>query len=73
MNFSISELNELIYSVGIAKFKGDLVNKEINNRLETKLRDELDRKNKELEEIIERDKIRYDLNFKRNFIKYGDY
>ena len=44
MNFSIRELNELIYSLGITAHHGMLVNKEVNESLLNKVYDELNRK-----------------------------
>ena len=43
MIFNIAELNELIYALGVAKSKGIMVNKEIVEQLEARLRDQLDR------------------------------
>lgn len=44
MNLSIRELNELIYSLGIAAHNGSFVNKEINESLLEKLYSELNSK-----------------------------
>ena len=44
MNLSIRELNELIYSLGIATHNGSFVNKEINESLLEKLYSELNSK-----------------------------
>jgi hypothetical protein len=73
MNFSITELNELIYSLGVAELKGSYANKEVNSRLRDKLTTELEKRNKELEEQLERDQIRHDMNFKRAYHRMGDY
>lgn len=73
MNFSITELNELIYSLGVAELKGSYANKEVNSRLRDKLTTELEKCNKELEEQLERDQIRHDMNFKRAYHRMGDY
>jgi hypothetical protein len=44
MNFSIKELNELLYSLGTTASKGMMVNKELNSSLIDKLYGELSRK-----------------------------
>jgi hypothetical protein len=44
MNFSIKELNELLYSLGTTASKGMMVNKELNSSLIDKLYSELSRK-----------------------------
>ena len=44
MNLTIRELNELIYSLGIAGIYGSFTNKELSNSLHEKLHDELARK-----------------------------
>lgn len=67
MNLSIRELNELIYSLGIAAHNGSFVNKEINESLLEKLYSELNTKiaEEEAEEeadyltIVEQDEDRY--------------
>jgi hypothetical protein len=46
MELSLNELNELIYCVGTAVNKGELVNKKVANRLWAKLSDELERRMK---------------------------
>ena len=44
MNLSIKELNELIYSLGIASHNGRFVNKDVNESLLEKLYSELNSK-----------------------------
>ena len=73
MYLNITELNELIYSLGVAEMKGSFINKEVNNRLRNELTTELEKRNKELEEQLERDQIRHDMNFKRAYHRLGDY
>jgi len=46
MEFSLIELNELIYAVGTASRYSNLVNKKVANELWAKLSDELDRRMK---------------------------
>ena len=80
VELSMSELNELIYGLGIAQFSGKLVNKEVASKLEMKLRDELDKEIKRQDEWdayvkqkCEEDAIRHEFNFKRNYAYKGDY
>lgn len=73
MYLNVTELNELIYSLGIAEMKGSFVNKDVNNRLRNKLTTELEKRNVELAEQLEQDQIRHDMNFKRAYHKLGDY
>ena len=49
MEFSLIELNELIYCVGTATRYGNLVDKKVANRLWVRLSDELDRRCKLLD------------------------
>jgi hypothetical protein len=53
MELSLLELNELIYCVGTATKTGGLVNKKVANKLLAKLSDELDRRCKELDRLME--------------------
>jgi hypothetical protein len=53
MNLTILELNELIYCVGTATKTGTMVNKKVANKLWAKLSDELDRRCKELDRLME--------------------
>ena len=80
VELSMSELNELIYGLGIAQFSGKLVNKEVSSKLEMKLRDVLDAEIKRQDEWdayvkqkCEEDAVRHELNFKRNYAYKGDY
>jgi hypothetical protein len=73
MYLNVTELNELIYSLGVAELKGSYVNKEVNNRLRNKMTTELEKRNIELDEQCAKDKIEHDLNFKRAYYRIGDY
>jgi hypothetical protein len=53
MELSLLELNELIYCVGTATKTGSMVNKKVANKLWAKLSDELDRRCKELDRLME--------------------
>ena len=63
MNFTIKELNELIYSLGTTATKGKLCDKELNASLLDKICEELNRKftNEEADylTIVEQDEQRY--------------
>ena len=62
MYLNVTELNELIYSLGIAEMKGSFVNKEVNNRLRNKLTTELEKRNVELAEQCEKDKLDHSMS-----------
>jgi hypothetical protein len=49
MKLSIQELNEIIYALGVADYKGMFVNKEVNTSAGDKVRNELERLIKEEE------------------------
>jgi hypothetical protein len=49
MNFTLLELNELIYCVGTATKTGTMVNKKVANKLWAQLTDELERRCSELD------------------------
>lgn len=51
MKLSIQELNEIIYALGVADYKGMFVNKEVNTSAGDKVRNELERLIKEEEEL----------------------
>ena len=57
MYLNVTELNELIYSLGIAELKGSFVDKEVNNRLRSKLTTELEKRNAEVAEQCEKDRL----------------
>jgi hypothetical protein len=73
MYLNVTELNELIYSLGVAELKGSFVNKEVNDRLREKLTKVLEVRNAEVAEQCEKDKIEHDMNFKRAYHRLGDY
>ena len=51
MNLTIRELNEIIYALGVAEYKGMFVDKETNASAGDKVRDELERLIKEGENL----------------------
>ena len=52
MEFTLLELNELIYCVGTATKTGTMVNKKVANKLWAKLSDELDRRCNEVDRLM---------------------
>jgi hypothetical protein len=73
MYLNVTELNELIYSLGIAELKGSFVDKEVNNRLRSKLTTELEKRNAEVAEQCEKDRIEHDMNFKNAYYRMGEF
>lgn len=68
-----SEMNELIYALGIAQMHGKMVRKDIAEQVSDKLYRALAVENTRLEKQLEEDSIRHDMNFKRRYIQHGDY
>lgn len=75
-----AELNELIYALGFTQMNGKLCNKEVANKLDSKLYEALVAENNRIEkwneyvnQKCEEDAIRHELNFKRNYAYKGDY
>jgi hypothetical protein len=73
INLTQAELNELIYALGIAQINGKMIRKDVFEQLDDKLFKALVAENARIQEQIEQDKIRRELNFKRNFVRHGDY
>lgn len=73
VELSQAELNELIYALGYTQMYGKLNNKEVADRLDDKLYKALVTENLRIEEQLEQDKIRHEMNFKRKFAQHGDY
>lgn len=57
MNLTIRELNEIIYALGVAEYKGMFVDKETNISAGDKVRNELERLIKEADNLRESIKI----------------
>jgi len=68
-----SELNELIYALGVAQREGKLLDKRIADRVDIQLRKALDAENERLEKVLEKDQLDHDMNFKYAFAKLGNY
>jgi hypothetical protein len=75
MNISLtqSEMNELIYALGIAQMHGKMMRKDIAEQVSDKLYRALSVENARLEKQLDEDAIRHELNFKRKYIETGDY
>lgn len=68
-----SEMNELIYALGITQMHGKMQRKDIAERVSDKLYRALAVENVRIEKQLEEDSIRHDMNFKRRYIQHGDY
>jgi hypothetical protein len=68
-----SEMNELIYALGIAQMHGKMQRKDIAEQVSDKLYRALAVENVRIEKQLEEDSIRHDMNFKRRYIQHGDY
>jgi hypothetical protein len=73
MNLTQSEMNELIYALGIAQMHGKMVRKDIAEQVSNKLYRALAIENVRLEKQLEQDNIVHDMNFKRRYIETGNY
>ena len=73
INLTQSEMNELIYALGIAQMHGKMVRKDIAEQLSNKLYRALAVENVRLEKQLEQDNIVHDMNFKRRYIETGNY
>lgn len=73
VELSQAELNELIYALGFTQMNGKLLNKKVADELDTKLYKALATENLRLEEQLEQDKLRHEMNFKRHFAAHGDF
>ena len=68
-----SELNELIYALGFTQMNGKLQNKEVADRLDSKLYAALVAENARIEKQLEQDRLDHDMNFKRAYMSSGNY
>ena len=75
MNIELNqaELNELIYALGFTQMNGRLMNKSVADKLDSKLYEALVKENMRLEQQLEDDKLRHDMNFKRAYASQGNY
>jgi hypothetical protein len=73
IDFTQSEMNELIYALGIAQMHGKMQRTEIADQVEGKLYRALAVENVRLEKQLEHDSFVHDMNFKRRYIQTGNY
>ncbi len=73
IDFTQSEMNELIYALGIAQMHGKMQRTEIADQVEGKLYRALAVENVRLEKQLEHDSLVHDMNFKRRYIQTGNY
>ena len=73
IDFTQSELNELIYALGFAKLEGRMIRKDVADQVEGKLYRALVLENERLDKVLEQDSIVHDMNFKRRYIQSGNY
>jgi hypothetical protein len=68
-----SELNELIYALGIAQMHGKMLRKDIAEQVSDKLYRALALENERIDKQLEHDSIVHNLEFKRKYIQSGKY
>ena len=73
IDFTQSEMNELIYALGIAQLHGKMMRKDIAEQVSDKLYRALALENERLDKVLEHDALVHDMNFKRRYIQSGNY
>ena len=73
IDFTQSEMNELIYALGIAQMHGKMLRKDIAEQVSDKLYRALALENERIDKQLEHDAIVHNLEFKRNYIQNGNY
>jgi hypothetical protein len=73
IDFTQSEMNELIYALGIAQMHGKMLRKDIAEQVSDKLYRALALENERLDKVLEHDSIVHDMNFKTKYIQSGNY
>jgi len=73
IDFTQSEMNELIYALGIAQLHGKMMRKDVAEQVSDKLYRALALENERIDKQLEHDAIVYDMNFKRRYIQSGNY
>ncbi len=73
IDFTQSEMNELIYVLGIAQMHGKMLRKDIAEQVSDKLYRALALENERIDKQLEHDSIVHDMNFKRRYIQSGNY
>jgi hypothetical protein len=73
IDFTQSELNELVYAIGFAQMEGRMVRKDIAEQVSGKLYRALVLENERLDKVLEHDALVHDMNFKTRYIQTGNY
>jgi hypothetical protein len=73
IDFTQSELNELVYAIGFAQMEGRMIRKDIAYQVEGKLYRALVLENERLDKVLEHDALVHDMNFKTKYIQTGNY
>jgi hypothetical protein len=73
IDFTQSEMNELIYALGIAQLHGKMLRKDIAQQVSDKLYRALALENERIDKQLEHDSIVHNLEFKRKYIQSGNY
>jgi hypothetical protein len=73
IDFTQSEMNELIYALGIAQMHGKMLRKDIAEQVSDKLYRALALENERIDKQLEHDSIVHKLEFKRKYIQSGNY
>jgi hypothetical protein len=73
IDFTQSEMNELIYALGIAQMHGKMLRKDIAQQVSDKLYRALALENERIDKQLEHDAIVHNLEFKRKYIQSGNY
>lgn len=73
IDFTQSEMNELIYALGIAQLHGKMLRKDIAQQVSDKLYRALALENERIDKQLEHDSIVHNLEFKRKYIQTGNY
>jgi hypothetical protein len=73
IDFTQSEMNELIYALGITQMHGKMLRKDIAEQVSDKLYRALALENERIDKQLEHDSIVHNLEFKRKYIQSGNY
>jgi hypothetical protein len=73
IDFTQSEMNELIYALGITQMHGKMLRKDIAEQVSDKLYRALALENERIDKQLEHDSIVHNLEFKRKYIQLGKY
>ena len=73
IDFTQSELNELVYALGFAQMEGRMIRKDIAEQVSDKLYRALALENERLDRVLEHDSLVHNMEFKRKYIQSGNY